>query len=209
MNRACSTILDLSLPSRVLTLGFFTSNVIICPVSDSRPWQGEIMSIAQSILPEFDQEMAGTRKTIERIPDHKLDWKAHPKSNTIGWVGSHLAEIPGWVEGTLRQDSWDFSPPGQEPYRTPILNNRRQMIEVFDQNVATARRAIESTSDAAFAENWSLLWQGNHVFTMPRNVVIRSFVLNHMIHHRAILTVYLRLNDIPVPALYGPSGDER
>lgn len=167
------------------------------------------MTIAQSILPEFDQEMANTRKTLERIPDSKLDWKAHQKSNTMGWVGSHLAEIPEWVEGTLTRDSWDFSPPGEEPYRTPILNSSRQMVEVFDQNVATARRAIESTSDEAFAKNWSLLWQGETVFTMPRTAVIRSFVLNHTIHHRAILTVYLRLNDIPVPALYGPSADER
>jgi hypothetical protein len=167
------------------------------------------MSIAQSILPEFDLEMAGTRKTIERIPDAKLDWKAHPKSNTLGWVGSHLAEIPGWVEGTLTQDAWDFSPPGAEPYRTPILGGHRRMVEVFDQNVATARRAIESTPDADYAKNWSLLWQGNVVFTMPRITVIRSFILNHTIHHRAILTVYLRLNDIPVPALYGPSGDEQ
>jgi uncharacterized damage-inducible protein DinB len=167
------------------------------------------MNIAQSILPEFDLEMANTRKTLERIPDNKLDWKAHPKSNSIGWVGSHLAEIPGWVEGTLTQDSWDFSPPGQEPYRTPILNSSRQMVEVFDQNVAAARRAIERATDEAFAENWSLQWQGETVFTMPRLAVIRSFILNHTIHHRAILTVYFRLNDIPVPALYGPSGDEQ
>jgi uncharacterized damage-inducible protein DinB len=167
------------------------------------------VSIAQSILPEFDQEMAGTRKTLERIPDNKLDWKAHSKSNTIGWVGSHLAEIPEWAEGTLTQDSWDPSPPGSEPYRTPVLNSRGQMLDTFDKNVATARRAIESTSDEAFMKEWSLLWSGAPVFTMPRIAVIRSFILNHMIHHRAILTVYLRLNDIPVPALYGPSGDEQ
>ena len=167
------------------------------------------MSIAQSILPEFDLEMAGTRKTIERIPDARLDWKAHARSNTIGWVGSHLAEIPGWVEGTLTQDLWDFSPPGQDPFRTPILGSHQQMVDVFDQNVATARRAIEATSDDAFMKNWSLLYQGNTILTMPRIAVIRSFILNHTIHHRAILTVYLRLNDIPVPALYGPSGDEQ
>ena len=167
------------------------------------------MSIAQSVLPEFDQEMAGTRKTLERIPDDRLDWKAHPKSNTIGWVGSHLVEIPGWVEPTMTGDSWDFSPPGEEPYRTPLLPNHQKMLDVFDQNVAAARRAIESMADDAFMKSWSLLYQGNIVFTMPRLGVIRSFILNHTIHHRAILTVYLRLNDIPVPALYGPSGDEQ
>jgi uncharacterized damage-inducible protein DinB len=166
------------------------------------------MSLAQSILPEFDQEMAGTRKTLERIPDDKLNWKAHPKSNTIGWVGSHLVEIPGWVEGTLTQPDWDVNPPGGEPYRTPVLKSRQAMLEAFDANVAAARKAIEKTSDAEFHKEWSLLDAGQPIVTMPRIGVIRSFVLNHTVHHRAILCVYLRLNDIPVPGLYGPSGDE-
>ena len=167
------------------------------------------MTIAASILPEFDQEMAATRKTLERVPDDKLDWKAHPKSNSIGWLAGHLAEIPGWVEGTLTQDSWDFSPPGAPPYRTPVAASREEALEIFDKNVAAARRAIEATNDEAFMKPWSLLYQGNTIFTMPRIAVIRSFILNHIIHHRAIMTVYLRLNDIPVPALYGPSGDEQ
>ena len=166
------------------------------------------MSIAQSILPEFEQEMAGTRKTIERVPDDKFDWKAHPKSNTVGWVVSHLVEIPGWVEGTLTQDAWDLSPPGGEPYRTPAVAGRQQALELFDANVAAAKAALAKTSDAEFAKDWSLLMNGQTIFTMPRLAVIRTFVLNHSIHHRAILTVYLRLNDLPVPGLYGPSGDE-
>jgi uncharacterized damage-inducible protein DinB len=166
------------------------------------------MSIAQSILPEFDQEMAGTRKTLERILDGKLDWKAHPKSNTIGWVAGHLVEIASWVEPTLTGDSWDYSPPGAEPFTTPPATNMREAVEEFDRNVAAARRSIESTSDEEFAKPWTLLYQGREIFTMPRIAVIRSFILNHLIHHRAILTVYMRLNDIPVPALYGPSGDE-
>jgi len=166
------------------------------------------VSIAESILPEFDQEMAGTRKTLERIPNDKLDWKAHPKSNTIGWVGAHLAEIPGWVEGTLTQDSFDMAPVGAEPYRTPTMTSREQILAQFDTSVAAARAAIQATSDAAFMKEWSLLMGGEAVFTMPRIAVIRSFVLNHAIHHRAYLCSYLRLNDIPVPALYGPSGDE-
>lgn len=166
------------------------------------------MSIADAILPEFEQEMAGTRKTLERIPDDKIDWKAHPKSNTIGWVGSHLAEIPGWAEGTLTQDSWDIHPPGGEPYRTELLTSRQQILELFDKNVAAAKRAIAATDDAAFMKEWSLLSEGKPLMTMPRIAVIRGFVISHAIHHRAILTVYLRLNDVPVPALYGPSGDE-
>jgi DinB superfamily len=166
------------------------------------------MTIAQSILPEFDQEMAITRKALERIPDDKLDWKAHPKSNTIGWVGAHLAEIPGWVEGTLTQTLWDLNPPGGEPYRTPSAVSRQQLLEIFDKNVAAARRAIEATSDEAFRKDFSLVSGGQVYFTMPRLAVIRTWVLNHTIHHRAYLCAYLRLNDIPVPGIYGPSGDE-
>jgi len=166
------------------------------------------MSVAESILPEFDHESANTRKVLERVPEDKFDWKAHPKSNTIGWVAAHLVEIPGWVAGTLEQDSWDLNPPGGEPYRTPTLTSRKQILEMFDKNVAEAKRALAAAKDPDFFKNWSLLSGGQAVFTMPRVAVIRSFVLNHMIHHRAHLCVYLRLNDVPVPALYGPSGDE-
>src|SRR5579864_7016636 len=105
------------------------------------------MSIAQSILPEFEHEMAGTRKTLERIPDNKLEWKAHPKSNTIGWVAAHLAEIPGWVEMTLKQDSFDVAPVGKEPYKTPKPTSRQQILDTFDKNVAAAKKAIAATSD--------------------------------------------------------------
>lgn len=167
------------------------------------------MSIADSILPEFDVEMSGTRKVLERVPDDKLDWKAHDKSNTIGWNACHLAEIPGWVEGTLTQDEWDIHPEGGEPYQAPVLNSRQAILDLFDANVATARQRIASTPDDEFAKSWSLLSGGNALITMPKIGVIRTWVLNHTIHHRAILCVYLRLNDIAVPALYGPSGDEQ
>lgn len=166
------------------------------------------MSIGKSILPEFDQEMAGTRKTLERIPDDKLEWKAHPKSNTIGWVASHLADIPGWLQLTMQQESWDLHPVGGEPYRTPQLTNRQQILDSFDKNVAMAREALGSVSDADFMKNWTLLSGGQAIMTLPRIAVLRGFILNHSIHHRACLCVYLRLNDIPVPGLYGPSGDD-
>jgi uncharacterized damage-inducible protein DinB len=167
-----------------------------------------IMSIAQSLLPEFDQEMAGLRKTLERIPDDKLDWKAHPKSNTIRWVGSHLADLPSWAVFTLKQSALDIAPVGGPAYTTAKLNGHQEMVAALDKNVAAAREAIATMSDAAFMEPWSLLSGGKTIFTMPRIAVIRNFVMNHIIHHRAVLCVYLRLNDIPVPSLYGPSGDE-
>jgi uncharacterized damage-inducible protein DinB len=167
------------------------------------------MSIAESILPEFDMEMNGTRRTLERVPDDKLDWKAHEKSNTIGWVACHLAEIPGWVEGTLTQDEWDINPKDGEPYQTPKLGSCQAILDHFDANVTQARKRIESTSDAEFAKTWSLLSSGQPVITTTKYDVIRTWVLNHSIHHRAHLCVYYRLNGIPVPSLYGPSGDEQ
>lgn len=166
------------------------------------------MTYAELILPEFEQEMASTRKVLERVPEDKLQWRAHPKSNTIGWVANHLVEIPGWVEGTLTMPAWDIAPVGGEPYQSPKLTSRQALLELFDQNVATGRRAIAAVKEDALGEDWSLLHRGQPIFTMPRSTVIRSFVLNHTVHHRAILCVYLRLNDIPVPGMYGPSGDE-
>jgi hypothetical protein len=167
-----------------------------------------MMSIAKILLPEFDQEMAGTRKTLERIPDDKLDWKAHPKSNSIVWVGSHLVNIVSWVDLTLLKDELDIHPPGEAPLRTKALGSRQAMLDQFDANLKSARALIEATSDEAFGQNWSLLTQGKPVITLPRIGIIRSFVMNHSIHHRAYLCCNLRLNDIPVPGLYGPSGDE-
>lgn len=166
------------------------------------------MSYAQQILPEFDQEMANTRKVLEKIPDDKFDWQAHPKFRTIGWNANHLAEIPGWVEGTLTQTSWDLAPAGGEPYQSPDLKTRKEVLALFDQNVAAARNAIAAVKDEDLGVQWSLLQAGNPIFTIPRAAVIRSFVLNHLIHHRAHLCVYLRLNNIPVPGMYGPSGDD-
>lgn len=165
------------------------------------------MSYSAEILPEFDQEMASARKVLERIPDHKFAWRAHPKSNTLGWNANHLAEIPGWVEGTLTGTEWDFSPPGEPSYQTPSLTTTNEVLAFFDANVAQARAAIERVQDSEIDVPWTLLYQGEKVFTMPRKAVVRSFVISHMIHHRAIMTVYLRLNDIPVPGMYGPSGD--
>lgn len=166
------------------------------------------MSYAETILPEFEHEMANTRKVLERVPEDKLNWRAHPKTNTIGWNANHLVEIPGWVEGTLTKTSWDFAPAGGEHYQSPKLTSRREMLEIFDRNVAAARKALAAAKDSEMGTTWSLLQAGKPIFTMPRTAVIRNFVLNHLIHHRAHLCVYLRMNDIPVPGMYGPSGDE-
>ena len=162
------------------------------------------MPISQALLPEFDQEMAGTRKTLERVPEDKFGWKPHEKSMALGRLAHHLAEIPGWAKPTLEQDSLDFS----GPYQPPPVGTREQILELFDKNVAEARALIGAASDERLAQPWSLSSNGKTLFTMPRAAVLRGMIISHMIHHRAQLGVYLRLNEAPVPALYGPSADE-
>jgi uncharacterized damage-inducible protein DinB len=166
------------------------------------------MSYCDALLPEFDQEMANTRRVLERIPDEKLDWQAHPKSRTIGWNANHIAEMPGWMAPMLARPSMDIAPVGGEPYQSPKLTSRSEILDLFDRNVAAGREALKATKDEEVHDTWTLLKAGEPLFSMPRSVAIRSFVLNHVIHHRAHLCVYLRLNDVPVPGLYGPSGDE-
>jgi uncharacterized damage-inducible protein DinB len=166
------------------------------------------MSYAESLLPEFDQEMASTRKVLERVPDDKLDWQPHPKSHTIGWNANHLANLPDWLVQTLTTPSLDIAPVGGEPYQLPKMASQAEILETFDRNVAAGRAAITAATDQDVSTMWTLERAGKPILTMPRSAVVRSLVLNHMIHHRAILCVYLRLNDIPVPGMYGPSGDE-
>lgn len=167
------------------------------------------MSINQMLLPEFDQEMANTRPCLERVPDDKISWAPHEKSMTLGRLASHIAEIPIWLTQTLATDSLDLNPPGGEPWQPTNLGSSKEIVDFFDAQVAEARKALEAASDdAAFHQPWSLLSAGHTYFTMPRIAVIRSMVMNHLVHHRGQLTVYLRLHDVPVPSTYGPSADE-
>jgi uncharacterized damage-inducible protein DinB len=166
------------------------------------------MPIAASLLPEFDNEMANTRKSLERVPFDKASWRPHPKSPTLIWLAGHVANIPSWTTITLNQDSLDVNPPGAEPPRANPPKSREELLEIFDKNLAAARETLQKTSDAEFMKPWSLLNGGKTVMTMPKVAVLRGFMMNHMIHHRAQLGVYLRMNDVPVPALYGPSADE-
>ena len=162
------------------------------------------MAISEALLPEFDYETANTRRTLERIPENKLTWKPHPKSPDMDWLGGHLANILSWAVFTLTQDSVDTSviPPAPAP------TSRQQILDAFDANRAAARAAIAAASDAVWMEPLSLRSGKKVIFKQSRIAVMRGFVLSHSIHHRAQLAVYLRLNDVPVPALYGPSADE-
>lgn len=166
------------------------------------------MSISQSLLPEFDQEMENTRKVLDRIPDDKWDYKPHEKSGTLGWLATHVATIPEWTTMTLQTESFDYAPVDGQPYTPPAISNRSQILAAFDKGVKEARSALASASDADFLKSWSLQAGGQNIFTLPRIACIRSMIMNHLIHHRAQLTVYFRMVGVPVPGLYGPSADE-
>ncbi len=166
------------------------------------------MTIAQSLLPEFDLEMANTRRLLERVPDGILDWRPHEKSGTTRWMLSHLATLPGWLPGILAADSMDIAPPGGESYQSPSFESTTAALAAFDAGVAAARAALAEADDATMMATWSLLKAGQVMFSMPRAAVLRGFVLSHSIHHRAQLGLYLRLKDVPLPGTYGPSADE-
>ena len=167
----------------------------------------DMKNIASSLLPEFDLEIAGTRKVLERVKDDDWAFKPHAKSFSMGELAAHVATIPEWLTGTLNAPSFDMAP-GGVPAESPRPASAREALALFLEGVKAARAALAATPDSAFAEPWSLLENGKVWFTMPRSAVVRGFVMNHLIHHRAQLTVYLRLRDVPVPALYGPSADE-
>lgn len=162
------------------------------------------MSISQAFLPEFDQEMANTRKLLERVPDGKSEYKPHEKSMTLGRLAGHVAELPGWAKTTLETQLLELQPGMQGSTAT----SREQLLETFDSNVAAARPLIESATDADWMKTWTLKFGGKEIMSMPRVAVMRGMVMNHMIHHRAQLGVYLRLNDVAIPGMYGPSADE-
>lgn len=166
------------------------------------------MSIAQSLLPELDHEMAGARKTLERIPEDKFEWQPHPKSFTMIALATHITEMVGLGAITINTDSFDFAPPGGEPYQEIPAASKAELLERFDKGLARFREALAGASDEALMGNWSLLVGGRTLFTRPRTHCLRDMIFSHLIHHRAQLTVYLRMNDAPVPALYGPSADE-
>ncbi len=166
------------------------------------------MSRAEELLPEFDHEIAKTRLTLARIPEEKLDWRPHDKSMTFRGLATHLANLPSWAAIVLSQDSFDMAPPSGEPPRVEPVKSLVEALDMFEGNAIRARSALETAGDDLLFSSWTLLSGGNPVFSSPRIAVLRSMVLSHMIHHRAQLGVYLRLNDQPVPALYGPSADE-
>ncbi len=162
------------------------------------------MSISATFLPEFDQEMANTRRTLERVPNDKLSWQPHAKSWPFIKLATHLATLPNWTSVTLQTSELDIS----QPFDQPKPTSTEEILAVFDKTTAEARAVLAGTADDVFFQPWTLRNGEQTIFSMPKAAVLRAFVLNHIIHHRGQLTIYLRLNDIPVPGLYGPSADE-
>lgn len=165
------------------------------------------MRLNESLLPEYDQEAANTRKVLERVPEGKFDWKPHAKSFSMGALATHLATIAGWGSTILDQDSFDVASPEARPLDP--ATTRKELLGLFDASAAKFRAALAAADDANLLAPWTLVKGSENIFTMPRIAVIRSFIMSHSIHHRAQLGVYLRLNDVPVPGVYGPSADEQ
>ena len=167
------------------------------------------MSIAQMLLPEFDREMASTRKLLEIVPEAGASWRPHPKSTTLGDLAAHLATLPLWARLTLELPELDLGVPANASVARLHFTSTSAVVAQFDENLRGARAALAAASDETLRAQWSLLNKGTAIFTLPRVAVMRSFVLSHMIHHRGQLTVYLRLRDVPLPSIYGPTADTR
>ena len=168
------------------------------------------MSVGAEFLPEFDLEMASARRTLERIPEDKLAWKPHEKSMLLGRLAGHIAELPGMGVSVMKEDVLDFAnrPAGELAREPAVAESQKHVLELFDKNVAALRAAIASASDERLAGNWKLLIGERKLYDGTRIGALRRMVMNHIIHHRAQLGVYLRLNDVAVPSVYGPSADE-
>jgi uncharacterized damage-inducible protein DinB len=166
------------------------------------------MSISERLLPEFEHEMANTRKVLERVPENQLGWKPHEKSMTLGRLAGHVAEMPRWASHTLKLDVLDLSNGLEGEAQGHVTTSPQDTLTKFDNWLAEAKTALLATTDEAYPKTWKLVFQGQTFIEMPRSAVLRSFVMNHMIHHRGQLSVYLRLLGIPVPGFYGPSADE-
>lgn len=162
-------------------------------------------TLGTAFLAELEQEAKVAREVLSRVPADKFDWKPHDKSMSFGKLASHVAEMIGWTGPTLDHPELDFAKMDYKPFEP---KNNEELLEFFDKNLAEASDVLKNMTDDRFIEPWSLRNGETIYFTMPKIVAMRSFVMNHIVHHRGQLSVYLRLNDIPVPSMYGPSADE-
>jgi uncharacterized damage-inducible protein DinB len=167
------------------------------------------MAIADLIIPEFDREMSSTRRVLERVPDQNGAWRPHEKSFPIGHLAQHVSRLPSWATMIMTQTQVDLDPPGGRQFPDYTYEKTTTLLETFDENVAKGHAAIGQALDSSFKEPWALKRRGITLVSMSRYDMLRTMMMNHIIHHRAQLTVYLRLLNIPLPGLYGPTADER
>jgi uncharacterized damage-inducible protein DinB len=164
------------------------------------------MTFHETLLTEFDAEVAMTRRLLDRLPEAVLDWKPHHRSMSLGGLATHLAQIPHWGTSILEQDGYDLATSAGRP--AAENGSRAEVLEAFDRHTGEVRRALLVRTDAELAAPWSLTSGGETIMTMPRASALRRFLLNHLVHHRGQLTVYLRMHEVPLPPLYGPTADE-
>ncbi len=162
------------------------------------------MSIVEPIIAELDHEAAITKKLLERVPEERFDWKPHEKSMSMAQLASHVAESASWAGAVMTMDCFEL-PEDYQPY---VAKSAQELMEKFDTSIAEAKNVLQGQPDDRLTANWQMKMGGKVVVEMPRAAVIRGHILNHLVHHRGQLSVYLRLNDIPVPSIYGPSADE-
>ena len=165
------------------------------------------MPIKDALLPEYDHEAKTTRRLLERVPEQAFGWKPHEKSMSLGQLSGHLANLPSWGQAILSADMFDLASLGADP-RPPVPASRDSLVAEFDTKIAATRKLIAGAGDPEMLARWTLKNSGQEMFSMPRIAALRSFVMNHMIHHRGQLSVYLRLQNVPVPPIYGPTADE-
>jgi uncharacterized damage-inducible protein DinB len=163
------------------------------------------MPFSETLLPEFDEEMKNTRKLLECVPDGKFGYQPHPKSMNLGRLATHVAELPSWTNSALDLEVLELGP----DFKPHFATTKAELLEMFDKAVAAARPKIVAASDEDWEKIWTFKWEGKTVMSMPRSAVMRGTIMNHLIHHRAQLGVYLRLNDVIIPGMYGPSADEK
>jgi uncharacterized damage-inducible protein DinB len=165
------------------------------------------MSIVRTFLPQFDHEMGTTRRVLEVVPEAEAAWRPHPKSHTLGDLASHTAILALWCKSVAQQPELDLGLPANASIASVPFTTSADLISKFENYVREARTALEPMSDEAMRESWTLKNRGTIIFALPRVAVLRGFILSHMIHHRGQLTVYLRLRDVPIPSVYGPTAD--
>ena len=163
------------------------------------------MSERDSLLPEFDQETAATRRVLERVPDAALEWRPHAKSFNMGELATHLSRLPHWGTLILKQDSYDLATSGPRGQALPTI---AAILTQFDANVREVRTTLVEMTDGQLLQPWTLRRGDRVVMSVPKVSAVRGFVVRHLVHHRGQMTVYLRMNDVPLPPLYGPTADE-